>query len=484
MGDLRIEYMPLSKLKRAPRNPKEHDLGMLHSSIERFGYVDPIMLDENTGRLVAGHGRLDALQQMKASGGDAPARIRADGTEWLVPVIRGIAFDDEREAEAYLVADNQATILGGWDEAVLADVLADFAEDDALEGMGFDGDDLDVLLAWQAPIDKDEQARTTLAERFVVPPFSVLDARQGYWQERKRAWIALGIQSELGRGDTPGSIPSGTWIAQDLMKGEHIVGRHSGSTPPHGPRVTRSVNGSLEYEPSRGTSIFDPVLCECVYTWFSPQGGAVLDPFAGGSVRGIVAAMLGRGYVGVDLAERQVAANYAQAADIVLDALVAWHVGDARDVREIAHGDYDLLFTCPPYANLEVYSDDPRDLSTMDYPTFLEAYRHIISESLTMLRDDRFACVVVGEVRDGAGYYRGFVSDTIAAFQDAGATLYNEAILVTAVGSLPIRVGRQFDAGRKLGKTHQNVLVFVKGDWRKATEACGQIEVAWDAVAS
>jgi len=57
-----------------------------------------------------------------------------------------------------------------------------------------------------------------------------------------------------------------------------------------------------------------------------------------------------------------------------------------------------------------------------------------------------------------------------------GMELYNEAILVTAVGSLPIRVGRQFDAARKLGKTHQNVLVFVKGDPRKATDAIGLVE--------
>ena len=35
-----------------------------------------------------------------------------------------------------------------------------------------------------------------------------------------------------------------------------------------------------------GTSIFDPVVCELAYTWFAPVGGVVLDPFAGGSVRG------------------------------------------------------------------------------------------------------------------------------------------------------------------------------------------------------
>ena len=98
------------------------------------------------------------------------------------------------------------------------------------------------------------------------------------------------------------------------------------------------------------------------------------------------------------------------------------------------------------------------------------------------LKDDRFACFVVGDIRDRKGFYRNFVSDTIAAFQDAGMRLYNEAVLITAVGSLPIRVGRQFEAGRKLGKTHQNVLVFCKGDPRKATEACGSVDVCMDLV--
>ena len=228
-----------------------------------------------------------------------------------------------------------------------------------------------------------------------------------------------------------------------------------------------------------GTSIFDPVLTELVYRWFSPPDALVLDPFAGGSVRGIVAAMLGRHYLGIDLSERQIAANEAQAKEICqrFSAMPAWTVGDARDIGTLANGSYDLIFSCPPYADLEVYSDDPRDISTLDYPAFLAAYREIIAACVGLLKEDRFACFVVGEVRDSKGFYRGFVPDTIRAFEDAGAWLYNEAILVTAVGSLPIRVGKQFSSGRKLGKTHQNVLVFVKGDPKRATDACGPVDV-------
>lgn len=225
-----------------------------------------------------------------------------------------------------------------------------------------------------------------------------------------------------------------------------------------------------------GTSIFDPVLCELAYTWFCPSGGSVLDPFAGGSVRGIVAAYLGRKYTGVDLRAEQIAANIEQAKRIVPDNPPLWIVGDSSEA--LPDGTFDFVFSCPPYADLEVYSDNPQDISTMDYPEFLAVYRSIVKQSIDRLADNRFACFVVGDVRDKNGIYRNFVSDTIAAFQDAGAMLYNEAILVTAVGSLPIRVGKQFASGRKLGKTHQNVLVFVKGNPKKATEACGVVEIA------
>ena len=226
-----------------------------------------------------------------------------------------------------------------------------------------------------------------------------------------------------------------------------------------------------------GTSIFDPVLCELVYRWFCPPGGLVLDPFAGGSVRGIVASKLGRRYVGVDLRAEQIEANREQAGRICGDPMPTWHCGDSLGLAEVC-GDVeaDLVFTCPPYADLEVYSDDPQDISTMEYPAFLAAFRTIVGLACERLKPDRFACIVVGDIRDKAGNYRNFVGDTVKAFADAGLLLYNDAVLVTAVGSLPIRVGRQFAAGRKLGKTHQNILVFVKGDGKAATTAIGDVD--------
>jgi hypothetical protein len=134
---------------------------------------------------------------------------------------------------------------------------------------------------------------------------------------------------------------------------------------------------------------------------------------------------------------------------------------------------------CPPYADLEKYSSDPNDLSNMPYPKFKEAYEEIIAAACSKLKPNSFAAWVVGEVRDRKddnGPYRGFVPDTIAAFQKAGLQFYNWAVLVTPLGALRVTAPKHFETSRKMGKTHQDVLIFLKGDWRPAVERIGPVE--------
>ena len=290
-------------------------------------------------------------------------------------------------------------------------------------------------------------SRGMVADRFVVPPFSVLSAREGWWQDRKRAWMKYGIASEIGRGD-------------DLCYGNAMKAFDK----------YRVAEGKTADTKIQGTSIFDPVLCELAYRWFCPKGGQIVDPFAGGSVRGIVASLLGREYWGCDLSEKQIAANRVQGAEITPDNQPTWVCGDSTH-KLIDAPQADFIFSCPPYGDLEVYSDDHHDLSTMPYGRFCQGYRQIIGLAMNKLKMNRFAAFVIGDFRDKNGFYRGFVSETEWAFKMVGGNLYNEVILVTAVGSLPIRITRQFNAGRKLGKTHQNMLIFCKGDPKKATQA-------------
>lgn len=318
--------------------------------------------------------------------------------------------------------------------------------------------------------------RPSLVDRFIVPPFSILDSRQGYWQERKKQWHELGIDSQETRKDFDIISQSGqsTAIYELRNKMRDVLKRE----PDWDEIIDYAKQKGLHV--FEGASVFDPVLCEIIYKWFLPTGGTVLDPFAGGSVRGIVAGLMSHQYHGIDLRADQVEANRKQAEAVMMSKqlLPQWYVGDSNQELDAFPNDFcDLVFSCPPYHDLEQYSDDPCDLSNMSYESFKGIYRSIISKSVATLKQNRFACFVVSEIRDKKGYYKHFVRETISAFEDAGCMLYNDIVLINVAGSLPIRIGRQFQGFRKVGKSHQNVLVFYKGDIKRIPEEFPEIEV-------
>lgn len=327
-----------------------------------------------------------------------------------------------------------------------------------------------------------QATNSPLKQKFTFPPFSVLNSREGQWQERKVAWLSLGIQSETGRGGNLLKM-SDTILEPDAEKRKRIQaarksapGGHSGSEKSAYTSFGKTFDtaGTIkqgdEVFTSTGTSVFDPVLCEVSYDWFCPAGGQIIDPFCGGSVRGIVAACMGYKYWGGDLRQEQIDANFEQGRRICPTNAPRWVCGDSNETLESAPL-ADFVFSCPPYFDLEVYSEDEKDLSNMSWEGFRDIYFSIIRKACARLKDNRFAAFVVGDVRDKNGHYRNFHFETVAAFAEAGLQLYNHAILINSVGTLALRVTRQFQAGRKLGKSHQDLLVFVKGDWKKAASA-------------
>jgi hypothetical protein len=675
------------------RRHPTHQQRALEGSLSEIGWVQQVVVNRTTSHIVDGHLRVE----MALRSGEAE-----------IPVLY-VELSEAEEQIALLSLDPIAA-LATQDSAQLAALIADAKPNDQR---------LQEFLADLLPADQGgqaDQARVTLAERFIVPPFSILDARTGRWQDRKRAWIGLGIRSELGRGSNGDNTAGGgltfalgaqTPATYDRKReaerraGQPMTWADFAAAPPEA--MTLALD-----------SVFDPVLTEIAYRWFCPPGGSILDPFAGGSVRGIVAAMSGYSYTGIDLRAEQVDANrtnwtavaaggsasapaqatppllveeidgfrvvrddrveggtkrralarilptlpadeivyaspaygFAQfalalaAADVgkrvtifvakrkdwhprtraasaagatIVDvpngylsnvqskareyaaehgahyiefgaddpALIGaladiaretgesptevwtvagsgvlsralqqawptakfhavqigavpdagsatvwkapekfeqpakspppfpscpeydakawafmqkhaspgalfwnvasdlhgetqavdtqaptWITGDSTDLETLLPPgeQFDFVFTCPPYYDLEVYSDDPRDISAAgSYDEFMDAYRQITAATAARLKPDRFAAVVIGEIRGPDGAYRNLVADTIDAHLQAGLTYYNEAILITPVGSLPIRAGRVFKASRKVGKTHQQMLVFRKG---------------------
>lgn len=277
-----------------------------------------------------------------------------------------------------------------------------------------------------------------LVDKYTAPPFTVLNSRMGYWAKRKEYWRnEKKCNAVLGRNEF---VLTGSPRRVDYMR--PVSGKHT---------IVVEV------------SVFDPVLAEISYKWFCPAGGKILDPFAGGAVRGIVAETLGFDYTGIDLSEKQIHGNIENCQ--IVGVSPKYICDDSLNLH--AHFDdetFDFVFSCPPYFDLEKYSDDARDLSNMSYNEFLQAYQKIIFDACKKLKQNRFACFVVGDIRDKKGFYRDFIGDTKKAFFDAGLKLYNDMVFIENPASAALRCQRIFEGGRKVVKTHQNVLVFYKGD--------------------
>lgn len=317
--DLRFLVVPIDAVSLDPANAREHDeknIDTIRGSLRKYRQRKPLVANAANMTLEAGNGTW----------------IAGKGLGWAYIAVVFIE-DDPITATGFAITDNRASDLARWNQEILAELLdhLDEAGED-MAAIGWTAEDMVAIAeAAEAARLRDgetddgavEESKVTLHDRFIVPPFSVLDSRQGYWLRRKRVWINLGIRSELGGRDdlkTTGSL-SGTTpnyyskkAAQEAKLGHKLSHAefqklYLPDLKPAGTMIAATESGGI-------LSIFDPVLCELVYRWFCPPGGRVLDSYAGGSVRGIVAAVLGRPYVGIELRLDQIEANEEQAKQI------------------------------------------------------------------------------------------------------------------------------------------------------------------------
>lgn len=350
----------------------------------------------------------------------------------------------EEEKREFIIKDN--TSFGDWDWNELANKW----EPMQLEEWGLD--------CWQPDQAADGEGTNaagssseagthgSLSDKFIAPPFTILDTRQGYWRERKAMWRE--------RIADFGESREGT-----LADGET--------------NCMATINN--------GVSLLDPVMAEIVCRWFGIEGGNAFDCFAGDTVFGYVAATLGMNFTGIELREEQAQLNNER-----VEGMSARYIcDDGQNVgKHIATGSQDLLFSCPPYYDLEVYSDKPNDASNQPtYEAFLGILENAFASAIGCLKENRFAVVVVGDIRNKEGFYYDFVGDVKRMFKAHGMPLYNECIIVEPIGTLPQRVQR-YMRNRKVGKCHQNVLVFYKGDVKAIPDNFNEITYASEDLAA
>lgn len=446
-----------------PKNPRQWDSDDLDrtvaSIIEDPDFLEdrPLLAVENGKDLVVfgGNLRLSALRKTQYK--TAPVVIYEPETDEDRETVKRRAMKDNGTFGSW----DWDTLANEWDDEV--DKLADWGVDippEWAEGASVGGE-----ISNDGPGSVDVPPENNLQEKFIVPPFSVLDTRTAKWQERKAVWNSKIGDCGESRNDT---LFKNEEMRYPSLYREFLTLRRQKKTTATNFREyiatlpQERMDAENERATSRGVSILDPVLAEICCKWFGIDGGSAFDPFAGDTCFGYVSAELGMRFTGIELRKDQAEINNDRVAG--MDA--RYICDDGQNVaKHIEKESQDLLFSCPPYYNLEIYSDDPKDASNQEtYEDFLQIIRNAFTSAVSCLKENRFAVIVVGDVRDNdSGEYYDFPGDIVKIFKSVGMHFMNECILLEATPSAALRAGK-FMEGRKVVKCHQNVLVFYKGN--------------------
>ena len=431
----------VSTIKYNPNNPRtinDDKLEKLKRSIKSFPEMmekrPMICVTDIDGKLypLGGNMRLRAIKDLGMK--EIPKSWVSMADEWT-----------EEQRREFIIKDNAN--LGDWN-------LEDLQENWDLDLISEWGVDLDIDEVEELEAEEDGEivAIQKLEDKFIVPPFSILNTREGYWQDRKKHWNSLIGDNGESRDDIESKV------------NENVS---NWDNKPYKGGVIRE----------KSISILDPVLAEIANKWFGLEKSKTFDCFAGDSVFGYVSSYLGNDFTGIELRQEQVDINNER----VKGFYAKYICEDGRNVlKHIPEDSQDLLFSCPPYFDLEIYSDLPNDASNQkEYNDFLNILDNAFSNSIKCLKENRFAVIVCGDVRDKKGNYYRLPDHIKGIFEKNGMPLYNELILVQSVGNGALRANI-YMGNRKVVKMHEQVLVFFKGDTKKIKETFPKIEIIED----
>ena len=423
------------RIKASKRNTNKHTekgMRLLGNSIDEVGVIESVSVTKQ-GTIISGHARKEKFDEK----GLVPKEITLAENEYPVIVRNDIEDDTDTYYKAQILANTTAH----------QNYNIDLEEVEAVaEEYGFELEELGVEIEeneynyndTEASVteDKEVQVHRELSKDFLVPPFSVLDTRKGYWKDRKKYWSEI-----IGDyGDSRNKVINKVNATPDNWDNKPYTG------------------GKIR---DSSVSILDGCLAEIIIKWFGFPKCKTFDCFAGDTVFGFVSSYLGNQFVGIELREEQVNLNNERVGGMNAKYIC----DDGRNIlNHIEKKSQDLLFSCPPYFNLEVYSDLKNDASSQEeYADFISILDVAFSNAIECLKDDRFACITVGDIRDKKGFYYDFVGDIKRIFIRNGVYLYNELILVQPIGNSALRA-RSYMKNRKVVKTHESVLVFYKGN--------------------
>jgi len=205
-------------------------------------------------------------------------------------------------------------------------------------------------------------------------------------------------------------------------------------------------------------SVFNPDLAIKILSVYCPKEANIYDPFAGGGTRGYIAKKMGNNYSGVELRIEEV--------NRIKNQMKLWneHFNLKSGNSEDIHYDnkFNFSYTCPPYYDLEKYSDLDNDLSNAKtYADFLIMIKNVLKTTYDLLEDNSFCIWVVGNFRNKKGELVSFNADTIHIAKEQGFKLWDEIIWNGASNVALTRIGK-FEKNKKAIRIHEYILVFKK----------------------
>jgi hypothetical protein len=205
-------------------------------------------------------------------------------------------------------------------------------------------------------------------------------------------------------------------------------------------------------------SVFPAPLMEMIIVRYGGKiGSHILDAFAGGPPRGLVASIMGHSYTGFEIRSEQIAENEALLKRLKLKG-ATYVKGDGRFLAIDTL--FDCAITCPPYFNLEKYSDQSNDLSNLGSYSEFNASMFLCAQAhRRRMKPGAFVCIITGNFRSKSGELIDFPGDTIINFREAGFLYWQDIILSKNFASSAVRAGNAW-LGTKLVPRHERLLIF------------------------
>ncbi len=193
------------------------------------------------------------------------------------------------------------------------------------------------------------------------------------------------------------------------------------------------------------------------------SGGRIYNPFGGGVQMGYVAGACGYEYVASEIRQNQCDANNAICSEF--DG-VKWIPSNSATFSP--DGEFDMVFTCPPYYRVEKYVDydgnpPPGEINSLPtYAEFMEILFAGYHKAIAALKDDRFFVVMTGDSRDKTGAYYCHEADTELFLKSCGLSIYNRIVYLESEFTRLAHAKKTLHL-RKFPKREQKIIVAYKG---------------------